>query len=279
MKLAPFLALSALLHALALLCVRSHPAPAQETFIPATIVYLEESLSGSGRGNTTSTGENFPQGGDANGKKIRAPSHHPSSPLPQRWKPALAAYARPQRPPPETSVGKPTEATPFALPAANVRASHESGQTTGVAAWVSLANSSSGDFASSGSGIGQTLGAAGSGQSASGSGSGVGNGHGLLPHEARFTQAKYRETPKPAYPESARREGKEGRVLLRVLVDREGNSKNVEVSGSSGSETLDRAATEAIRRWRFSPAHYGDIPVESWVRIPIDFRLTDERDR
>jgi len=33
------------------------------------------------------------------------------------------------------------------------------------------------------------------------------------------TQARYRETPRPQYPESARREGREGRVLLRVLID------------------------------------------------------------
>ena len=91
------------------------------------------------------------------------------------------------------------------------------------------------------------------------------------------TQARYRDTPRPDYPESARREGREGRVLLRVLVDDQGRSKQVEINSSSGSEALDRAAAEAIKRWRFHPARYGDKPVESWLRIPIEFRLADAK--
>ena len=62
-------------------------------------------------------------------------------------------------------------------------------------------------------------------------------------------------------------------MLLRVLIDDQGRAKKVEVNTSSGSELLDRAAAEAIKRWRFHPARYGDKPVESWIRIPIEFRL------
>jgi protein TonB len=40
---------------------------------------------------------------------------------------------------------------------------------------------------------------------------------------------------------------------------------------------LDRAAAEAIKRWRFHPARYGDKAVESWLRIPIEFRLADAK--
>jgi protein TonB len=40
---------------------------------------------------------------------------------------------------------------------------------------------------------------------------------------------------------------------------------------------LDRAAAEAIQRWRFYPARYGDWPIESWLRIPIEFRLADAK--
>ena len=94
-----------------------------------------------------------------------------------------------------------------------------------------------------------------------------------------MTQARYRDTPRPDYPDSARREGHEGRVLLRVLVDDQGRSKRVEINSSSGNEALDRAAAEAIKRWRFHPARYGDKPVESWLRIPIEFRLADANSR
>jgi TonB family protein len=101
-----------------------------------------------------------------------------------------------------------------------------------------------------------------------GVGKGSGSGTGVL-----MTQARPSETPRPGYPESARREGREGSVLLRVLIDDQGRSKEVEVNRSSGSDALDRAAAEAIKRWRFHPARHGGNPVESWVRIPIEFRL------
>jgi protein TonB len=107
-------------------------------------------------------------------------------------------------------------------------------------------------------------------------GNGIGNfGTGTTQNGWQFTQARYSDTPKPVYPESARREGREGRVLLRVLIDDQGEAKAVEVSRSSGSDALDQAATHAIKRWRFHPARAGEQPIESWVNIPIDFRLTD----
>ncbi len=128
---------------------------------------------------------------------------------------------------------------------------------------------------SGGGGAGGVVGGASSGKGLSGTGSGSGAGRGDGGGESRFVQASYAYAPKPEYPARARREGKEGRVLLRVLVDEQGKSKSVEVDDSSGSEALDRAAAEAIKRWRFSPARYGNKSVESWVKIPIDFRLTD----
>jgi protein TonB len=125
---------------------------------------------------------------------------------------------------------------------------------------------------------GFAAGTGGIGPSANGSGSsvpgsGTADGQGSSGNEIISSQARYRETPRPDYPESARREGREGRVLLRVLVDGQGRSKQVEINSSSGSVALDRAAAEAIRRWRFHPARHGDQPVESWLRIPIEFRL------
>jgi protein TonB len=67
-------------------------------------------------------------------------------------------------------------------------------------------------------------------------------------------------------------------VVLRVLVDEEGRSKSLEVNRSSGFEALDKAAIETVRRWRFHSARYGDKRVESWVRIPIEFHLTEAKD-
>lgn len=130
-------------------------------------------------------------------------------------------------------------------------------------------NAGSGGNGTSGAALGAGV------DSGEGSGTGSGSASTSASRGATLTQARYHEAPRPAYPESARRAGQEGRVLLRVLVDEGGRSKRVEINSSSGSEALDRAAAEAIRRWRFEPARYGDQPIESWLRIPIEFRLTD----
>ena len=121
----------------------------------------------------------------------------------------------------------------------------------------------------------------GNGSGSSGTELGRGNTNGTGSGSSRtglvLTQARYRHAPRPDYPDSARREGREGRVLLRVLVDDQGRSKQVEINSSSGNDTLDRAAAEAIKRWRFHPARQGDQPIESWLRIPIEFRLANAK--
>ncbi|MFZ5512688.1 MAG: energy transducer TonB [Pseudomonadota bacterium] len=87
--------------------------------------------------------------------------------------------------------------------------------------------------------------------------------------------ASYLANPKPPYPMSARRNGETGKVVLKVLVTREGLAGRVELESSSGFDALDRSALETVKRWRFTPATQGDEPVEAWVRVPIEFRLGD----
>ena len=94
---------------------------------------------------------------------------------------------------------------------------------------------------------------------------------------ARLTPVGFSHAPPPDYPASARADGKEGRVLLRVLVDEEGKSQIVEINDSSGSRILDQAAAEAVKRWRFLPARYGRTAMASWVKVPVDFRLTETK--
>jgi periplasmic protein TonB len=90
---------------------------------------------------------------------------------------------------------------------------------------------------------------------------------------APISDAAYLQNPQPRYPISARRRGEQGTVVLNVLVTREGTAANVNVETSSGSRTLDEAALEAVRKWRFVPAKRGVQPVEAWHLVPIVFRL------
>ena len=75
------------------------------------------------------------------------------------------------------------------------------------------------------------------------------------------------------YPRLARLRGWEGKVVLKVRVSASGKASDILVETSSGHELLDEAAIEAVRSWRFSPARRGDNPLETWVRVPVDFRL------
>jgi protein TonB len=79
--------------------------------------------------------------------------------------------------------------------------------------------------------------------------------------------------PKPPYPLAARRRLQEGRVLLAVRVAADGTCAEVRLRQSSGHALLDDSALSTVRRWRFVPARRGDTPVETWVDVPISFRL------
>ena len=70
---------------------------------------------------------------------------------------------------------------------------------------------------------------------------------------------------------AALRNRESGTVLLRVHVDTSGNPYAVDLLKSSRSRSLDRAAAEAVKRWRFRPAMQGGRPVPGEVQVPITF--------
>jgi protein TonB len=94
-----------------------------------------------------------------------------------------------------------------------------------------------------------------------------------LPVTQPIFNADYLENPAPSYPQSSRRLGEQGRVILRVLVSPHGAADDVQVRTSSGYPRLDDSARQTVRRWKFVPAKRGDEPVSAWVLIPISFRL------
>jgi protein TonB len=79
------------------------------------------------------------------------------------------------------------------------------------------------------------------------------------------------ESPGPKYPARALRRGQSGEVLLRIHVDARGVPARVEVASSSGSTDLDRAARDAVRRWRFRPAMRNGEATAGVVNVPITF--------
>ncbi len=80
------------------------------------------------------------------------------------------------------------------------------------------------------------------------------------------------DNPAPRYPTAALRSGVGGTVMVRAEVDASGTPVNVEVVQRSGDRDLDRAALNAVRKWRFEPALRNGKAVSSTVQVPVDFR-------
>ena len=101
-----------------------------------------------------------------------------------------------------------------------------------------------------------------------GNGKGGGGGGG-----GTYVPPSYLYNPVPAYPLKARLSGREGMVMLEVVVNEVGRAAEVEVLRSSGDRELDGAAVATVRRWTFHPGMAGGKAVTARVEVPVRFRL------
>lgn len=76
----------------------------------------------------------------------------------------------------------------------------------------------------------------------------------------------------PAYPLLARRLGKEGKVVLRLLIDKDGMLHNIEVIEQSGFGFTE-AAIAAIQKSTFSPAYRNGEKLASKAILSVRFNL------
>lgn len=98
-------------------------------------------------------------------------------------------------------------------------------------------------------------------------------GGGLL--GALYTQPRLLSIPKPAYPQTARSRGVEGKVGLKVYVTPDGTVERAEVVKSSGVESFDDAARESALAARFEPALQAGIPTAADKTIIVTFSLLE----
>lgn len=100
----------------------------------------------------------------------------------------------------------------------------------------------------------------------------------MAPGSGNISKSKvgFGRTIPPVYPRIARESGWEGTVLIRVTIQADGNPDLISVRKSSGHTVLDQAAIEAVKKWKFSPAKDGNIPIRSIVEIPINFDLRQQ---
>jgi TonB family protein len=81
------------------------------------------------------------------------------------------------------------------------------------------------------------------------------------------------ERVEPQYPEAARQQHIQGPVVLNVLVGAAGLVR--ETSVISGDALLAKAATDAVRQWRFNPHQLNGKAVEFETRITVNFALPE----
>ncbi|MCH8494771.1 MAG: TonB family protein [Balneolales bacterium] len=80
------------------------------------------------------------------------------------------------------------------------------------------------------------------------------------------------------YPDSARRDGIQGRVVIQFVVNEEGNVEDPQVIRSV-REDVDSAALQAIKNVRFSPGLQRGQPVKVQFQLPIEFRIQNSGDQ
>jgi TonB family protein len=79
----------------------------------------------------------------------------------------------------------------------------------------------------------------------------------------------------PVYPELAMRAGIEGKVWVKIWVDKRGMPHDVMLI-KSDQEIFNAPALEAARQFRFTPAYLDGKPVDVWVSVPFKFRLAEK---
>ncbi|HPT25633.1 MAG TPA: energy transducer TonB, partial [Bryobacteraceae bacterium] len=132
--------------------------------------------------------------------------------------------------------------------------------------------------ASNGPGSGGGIGSGSGGGVGSGRGGGFGPGEGGGVGGGVFRIGGGVSAPvpifkvEPEYSEEARKAKYQGTVLLAIVVDVDGTTRNIRVLRTLGMG-LDEKAIEAVSKWRFRPGMKGGQPVPVQANVEVSFRL------
>lgn len=77
----------------------------------------------------------------------------------------------------------------------------------------------------------------------------------------------------PTYPSSLLSKGISGRVLISCTIDATGKVIGTTIKSSSGHPDLDKAAINAVNRWKFKPGTKGGKPAKSVAVVPFNFEV------
>ena len=91
------------------------------------------------------------------------------------------------------------------------------------------------------------------------------------PNVTLSTEAVLLQAALPTYPASALSEKRSGWVVVSFVIGVDGRTNEVQVVNSKPRRIFDRAATDAVRRYRFKPATRNGTPVPSVRQQRIEF--------
>jgi TonB family protein len=78
----------------------------------------------------------------------------------------------------------------------------------------------------------------------------------------------------PVYPRKARDERLTGKVIMEIVVRKDGTPDRLVVIGMpERGEWLAGAAAEAVSKWRWEPAKRDGVPVDVYMTLVVDFQL------
>jgi TonB family protein len=91
-----------------------------------------------------------------------------------------------------------------------------------------------------------------------------------LPDSTKLEPIK---TQKPPYPDEAREQKLQGQVVVRAFVSETGDVENVEEV--SGDSILAKAATDAVKEWKFKPFIKDGKPVKASTKLAFNFAFSE----
>jgi protein TonB len=116
-------------------------------------------------------------------------------------------------------------------------------------------------------------------------GSGLGDGSAVIEQDIQIEDdtapadfVPYQQAPQivkrvePPYPDIARRAGLEGKVWVKIWVDKEGKVRDVVIM-KSDSEIFNQSVVDACKQWVWTPALMNSGPVAVWVAMNFVFKL------
>ena len=195
-------------------------------------------------------------------KAMREGRHKINSPVPTP-KPVVAQPAPPE---PLKSEQLPAVIAPIVNSPADTR------NRIGVLEDVKAAADTHGPGTGGGAGTGSGTGLGSGAGSGVGPGTGGGTGGGPYRPGSGIEPPRLLREVKADYTEEARQRAIAGEVVLEIVVRRDGTVGDVKILQGLGGG-LNERALQAVRQWRFAPAHRQGVPVDVIVEVAVEFKL------